>query len=148
MTFLSETGTEAKPQNTKGKYGQEQENVSPVFGCDLTDAARKGKLPAVVGRDAETERVIGILGRKTKNNPCLIGEPGVGKTAVVEGLCGRIVSGNVPEALIGKTVISVDIGAMIAGAKYRGEFEERLKKLTDEVIRNRNTILLSTNFIR
>lgn len=141
MTFLSETGTEAKPQNTKGKYGQEQENVSPVFGCDLTDAARKGKLPAVVGRDAETERVIGILGRKTKNNPCLIGEPGVGKTAVVEGLCERIVSGNVPEALIGKTVISVDIGAMIAGAKYRGEFEERLKKLTDEVIRNRNTIL-------
>ena len=140
-TFLSETGGDAKPRATKGKYGQEPESVSLVFGCDLTDAARKGKLPAVVGRDAETERVIRILGRKTKNNPCLIGEPGVGKTAVVEGLCERIVSGNVPESLIGKTVVSVDIGAMIAGAKYRGEFEERLKKLTDEVIRNHNTIL-------
>lgn len=141
MTFLSETCEETKPQETKGKYGQEQEGISGTFGCDLTDAARKGKLPTVVGREAETARVIQILGRKTKNNPCLIGEPGVGKTAVVEGLCERIVSENVPEALLGKTIISVDIGAMIAGAKYRGEFEERLKKLTDEVIKNPGIIL-------
>ena len=141
MTFLSETGAETKPREGKGRYGQEQENSSPLFGADLTEAARKGKLPAVVGRDTETERVIRILGRKTKNNPCLVGEPGVGKTAVVEGLCQRIVSGEVPENLLGKTVLSVDIGAMIAGAKYRGEFEERLKRLTDEVMKNRNTIL-------
>ena len=141
MTFFSETGAEAKPREGKGRYGQEQENSAPLFGADLTEAARKGKLPAVVGRDTETERVIRILGRKTKNNPCLVGEPGVGKTAVVEGLCQRIVSGEVPENLLGKTVLSVDIGAMIAGAKYRGEFEERLKRLTDEVMKNRNTIL-------
>ena len=141
MTFFSETGAETKPREGKGRYGQEQENSAPLFGADLTEAARKGKLPAVVGRDTETERVIRILGRKTKNNPCLVGEPGVGKTAVVEGLCQRIVSGEVPENLLGKTVLSVDIGAMIAGAKYRGEFEERLKRLTDEVMKNRNTIL-------
>lgn len=141
MTFLSETGAEAKPREAKGKYGQEQESGQSLFGTDLTEAARKGKLPAVVGRDAETERVIRILGRRTKNNPCLVGEPGVGKTAVVEGLCQRIVSGEVPENLLGKTVLSVDIGAMIAGAKYRGEFEERLKRLTDEVMKNHNTVL-------
>ena len=111
------------------------------FGRDLTAYASMGLLDPIIGRETETERVIQILSRRTKNNPCLIGEPGVGKTAVVEGLAERIASGNVPENLAEKTVIALDIGSMIAGAKYRGEFEDRLKNVMDEVMKNRNIIL-------
>ncbi|MBE6643162.1 MAG: ATP-dependent Clp protease ATP-binding subunit [Ruminococcaceae bacterium] len=111
------------------------------YGRDLTAMAREGKLDPIIGRDTETQRVIQILSRRTKNNPCLIGEPGVGKTAVAEGLAQKIVEGNVPETLAGKILVTLDISGMIAGAKYRGEFEERLKNVMAEVAKNPNIIL-------
>ena len=111
------------------------------FGRDLCAMAKSGRIDPIIGRDAETERVIQILSRRTKNNPCLIGEPGVGKTAVVEGLAQRIVSGNIPENLREKIIVTLDIASMIAGAKYRGEFEERFKNVMAEVQKNPNVIL-------
>ena len=111
------------------------------YGRDLTALAKEGRLDPIIGRDAETERVIQILARRQKNNPCLIGEPGVGKTAVVEGLARRIADGSIPEMLRGKTIVTVDIPSMIAGAKYRGEFEERLKNVMAEVAKRPDIIL-------
>ncbi len=112
------------------------------YGCDLTDEARRNKLDPVIGRDSEIRRVIQVLSRRTKNNPVLIGEPGVGKTAIAEGLAQRIVAGDVPEGLKDKRVVSLDLGSMLAGAKYRGEFEDRFKAFMKEVIASEGEIVL------
>ena len=111
------------------------------FGRDLTDMARKNMLDPVIGREMEIERVVQILSRRTKNNPALIGEPGVGKTAIAEGLAQQIVLGNVPESLMHKRVLTLDMGALVAGTKYRGEFEERLKKILDEIRSSKEVVL-------
>jgi len=111
------------------------------YGINMTKLANKGEYDPVIGRDKETERIIRILSRKRKNNPCLIGEAGVGKTAIIEGLAERIATGNVPLSMIGKTIISIDLSAMVAGAKYRGDFEERIKNILDEAAKNKSVIL-------
>jgi ATP-dependent Clp protease ATP-binding subunit ClpB len=124
-------------QNPEEKYQALQR-----FTRDLTDEARRQRLDPVIGRDEEIRRVMQVLSRRTKNNPVLIGEPGVGKTAIVEGLARRIVSGDVPETLRNRRILSLDIGGMVAGAKYRGEFEERLKAVVKEVEASAGDIIL------
>ena len=124
-------------QNPEGKF-----QALEKYAKDLTELARRGKLDPVIGRDEEIRRVVQVLSRRTKNNPVLIGEPGVGKTAIVEGLARRIISGDVPESLKDKRVISLDLGSMLAGAKYRGEFEDRLKAVLKEIDEANGQIIL------
>src|SRR6476659_7825850 len=124
-------------QNPEGKY-----QALERYGRDLTALAQKGKLDPVIGRDDEIRRVVQVLSRRTKNNPVLIGEPGVGKTAVVEGLAGRIIRGDVPEGLKSKRIVALDMGALVAGAKYRGEFEERLKAVLKEIADSDGQVIL------
>ena len=135
----SESYSNGSKKRGKGSYNQTP--TLNQFGEDLTKKAEEGKLDPIIGRKEEIERVIQILSRRTKNNPCLIGEPGVGKTAAVEGLAQKIVSGDVPEVLKDKRVVTLDISGMVAGAKYRGDFEERIKKALDEVKKAGDVIL-------
>ena len=121
---------------------EERYDALKKYTRDLTEAARDGKLDPVIGRDEEIRRTIQVLSRRTKNNPVLIGEPGVGKTAIVEGLALRIVNGDVPESLKNKKLLSLDLGALLAGAKYRGEFEERLKAVLTEITAGAGEIIL------
>ena len=128
-------------QNGKGRGSYNQTQTLNQYGEDLTKKAEEGKLDPIIGREKEIERVIEILSRRTKNNPCLIGEPGVGKTAAVEGLAEKIASGDVPEVLKNKRVVALDISGMVAGSKYRGDFEERIKKVLNEVKKAGDVIL-------
>ena len=137
---MSESAEESDYQSPDGQTGGKKGGLNK-YGVDLTEQAKKGKLDPVIGREEEIERVIQILCRRTKNNPCLIGEPGVGKTAVVEGLAQKIASGDVPEILVGKRVFSLDLTGMIAGTKYRGDFEERIKAVINEVKKSSDIIL-------
>ena len=123
-------------------FGESLENVLEKYGRDIVASAREGKIDPVIGRDEEIRNITRILSRKTKNNPVLIGEPGVGKTAIVEGLANRIVKGDVPNSLKDKTIWELDMGALIAGAKYRGEFEERLKAVLKEIKESDGNIIL------
>ncbi len=134
-------GAAEKPAAGEAKKGEIKTPALKAFGRDLTEIARKGEMDPVIGRKSEIERVIQILCRRTKNNPVLLGEAGVGKTAIVEGLAQEIAKGNVPEILLSKRVITLDLALMVAGTKYRGQFEERIKAVMDEIRRSKNIIL-------
>jgi len=134
-------GVPVQNQTQAGKGKATNTPVLDRFGRDLTALAREDKLDPVVGREKEIERVVQILSRRTKNNPVLIGEPGVGKTAITEGLAQCIVNGNVPEALLNRRVVILDLASMVAGTKYRGEFEERIKRVIEEIIKAGNIIV-------
>ena len=135
------TGEQGSNSNDGSKPVNTDTPSLDQFGKDLTQMAREGKLDPVIGREKETQRILEILCRRTKNNPCFIGDPGVGKTAIAEGLAQKIVTGNIPELLKNKRVVTLDLSSMIAGSKYRGEFEERLKKVMDEIKNSGNVIL-------
>ena len=139
VRVLSQSSTPSAPQQER--RGSSRTPTLDALGVDLTEAARAGRLDPVIGREKEIERVIQILARRTKNNPALIGEPGVGKTAIAEGLAQRIVKGDVPSPLLDKRVVTLDMGSLVAGTKYRGEFEERLKKVLEELRSTRDAIL-------
>ena len=136
-----QTGANDNVQNKKGKTKPEKSGAIEKYGHDLTAEAKEGKIDPVIGRSEEIERVIQVLCRRTKNNPCLIGEPGVGKTAIAEGLALKIASGDAPEILHGKKLISLDLTGMVAGTKYRGDFEERIKSIIDEATEDEDVIL-------
>lgn len=138
---LSSNSYDSNPQSSSKKKGKSKTPTLDEFGKNLTELAKQGKIDPVIGREKEIERVIQILSRRNKNNPCLIGEPGVGKTAIAEGLALKIVNGEVPEMLANKTIYSLDLTSMVAGTKYRGDFEERIKKAMDEVKDNKDVIL-------
>jgi len=140
--FLSALRSVRGNRRVDSENPEETYDALKKYGQDLTELAKNQKLDPVIGRDEEIRNVIRILSRKSKNNPCLIGEPGVGKTAIAEGLALRIVRGDVPENLKNKTLFSLDMGALVAGAKYRGEFEERLKAVLGEIKASNGEILL------
>lgn len=134
----------ASPKLTPNTGGEKKESQTPVldqFSRDLTKMAKDGKFDPIIGRDKEIQRIIQILSRRTKNNPCLIGEPGVGKTAIAEGLAQKIIEGNIPETIKGKRVVALDLSSMVAGSKYRGEFEDRIKKAIAEITAVGNVLL-------
>ena len=141
---MGEDGADAREELQSSRAGKDSSASTPTlnsFSRDLTKLAREGKLDPVIGRESEIQRVVQILSRRTKNNPCLIGEPGVGKTAVVEGLAQMIAVGNVPETIADRRVMTLDLSGMVAGSKYRGEFEERIKKVISEVTEDGNVLL-------
>ncbi|QQR55935.1 MAG: ATP-dependent Clp protease ATP-binding subunit [Candidatus Melainabacteria bacterium] len=142
IRLLGESGAAAGGTTTTPSTGRSKTPTLDEFGVNLTQAAQEGRLDPVVGRESEIERVIQILGRRTKNNPVLIGEPGVGKTAIAEGLAICIINGDVPEILADRKIVMLDIGLLVAGTKYRGEFEERLKKIMDEIRGAGNVMLV------
>ena len=141
ITDLSSNSYDSNQQSGSKKKGKSKTPTLDEFGKNLTELAKQGKIDPVIGREKEIKRVIQILSRRNKNNPCLIGEPGVGKTAIAEGLALKIVNGEVPEMLANKTIYSLDLTSMVAGTKYRGDFEERIKKAMDEVRDNKDVIL-------
>ena len=138
---ISQARNDYANYKNSGNSSKSQTPTLDLYSRDLTEYAKTGKLDPVIGREAEVQRVIQILSRRTKNNPCIIGEPGVGKTAIAEALAERIAEGRVPDTIRGKRVVTLDMSGMVAGSKYRGEFEERIKKVIDEVVKNGNVLL-------